>query len=507
VNIAIRPWTLKDAESIYRILRETWLAAYSSFIPEKDILEYLDAHYHPGVLKNFINEPETHGYVAEADGVPAGYMRLKSDGKESKFLISQLYVLPEYQKNGIGKKLMQTAAQDAAEAGLDRLWIGVMVQNDASVRWYRSFGYRIDAVEPFTMGQTTVEHYIGFIDLIRTGGEYVFRPEVHVPAKRIFSVYARGSDKTLDARCGDLYATQRTLWKQIDAAAESLRDVQTKKIQCSGFDVSVQENNIRLASTSARIDPVSIEQRPCFLCPGQLPPEQLCILWRDAFLILCNPAPIFRPHFTVVSKAHIPQEIASHTADLLDLARDVSPSFTVFYNGPKCGASAPDHLHFQMSPRRAMISELDAVDPGRRVLLRYRDHLSAFTLKKYGRAVLILESTDRGNLEEYFSGLIDTWKAMSGISDEPKMNILCSYQEQVWRMIVFPRKKHRTASYGQSTADQILISPGAVDMAGLFITPRMEDFTRMNSSLAESIYAEVAEEEGFVERLIRCRGI
>ena len=94
---------------------------------------------------------------------------------------------------------------------------------------------------------------------------------------------------------------------------------------------------------------------------------------------------------------------------------------------------------------------------------------------------------------------------MSGLQDEPLMNILCSYQEEVWRLIVFPRRKHRTASYGQNEKEQILISPGAVDMAGLFIAPRRTDYERMNSMLVESIYAEVAEDEGFAERLIRSR--
>ncbi len=507
VNIVIRRWTQDDAGAVYRILRETWLAAYSSFIPENDLLEYLELHYRPGVLKNIIAEHGTQGYVAEADGVPAGYMRLKIEAESSKFFVSQLYVLPHFQKLGIGKKLMQTAANDAINAGFDRLWIGVMVRNDASVKWYRSLGYRIEKIEPFTMGRTTVDHYIGFIDLQNDGREHSFCPEVHIPAEKIFSVSTADADKSLGALCGDLYARQRMLWKRFDEAVRSLHDVQTKTLQCRGFDVRVQYNQERLASASALVDPISIGQRPCFLCVGQLPPEQLCILWRDAFLILCNPAPIFSPHFTIVSKAHTPQDIAFHAADMLELARVLSPFYSVFYNGPKCGASAPDHIHFQASPWRAMPSELEAVDAGRRVLLYYKHHVSATTLKKYGRAVLILESTDQEQLKAYFLGLIDSWKTMSGLHDEPLMNILCSYQEQVWRLIVFPRKKHRPAAYGQNEKKQILISPGAVDMAGLFIVPRRPDYERMDAVLAESIYAEVAEDDGFVERLMRGRGI
>ena len=326
VNIAIRRWTQDDAGAVYRLLRDTWLAAYSSFIPENDLLEYLEMHYRPGVLKIFINEPETHGYVAEVNGVLAGYMRLKIEFGASKVFVSQLYVLPLFQKLGIGKKLMHTAANDAMDAGCDRLWIGVMMQNDASVQWYRSLGYRIERIEPFTMGRTTVDHYIGFIEIHSAGREHSFRPEVHIPAEKIFSVYSPDAKKSLGVQCGDLYARQRLLWKYFDEAVHSLYHVQTKTLRCRSFDVFVQYNQARLASASALVDPVSINQRPCFLCGEQLPPEQLCILWRDAFLILCNPAPIFRPHFTIVSKAHAPQEIMTNVIDMLELARDLSPS-------------------------------------------------------------------------------------------------------------------------------------------------------------------------------------
>ena len=331
--ITVRPWTQDDAGEVYRILRDTWIAAYASFIPENDLLEYLESHYRPESLKNIMHEPGTQGYIAEADGVPAGYMRLKIEPGASKVFVSQLYVLPLFQKLGIGKKLMKTAAADALAAGFDRLWIGVMVQNDASVSWYRSLGYRIEKVEPFIMGKTTVDHYIGFIETHNYDGEHLFRPEAHIPAKKIFSVYTPDAKKSLGVLCGDLYARQRLHWKYFDEAVHSLRSVQTKTVRCCSFDVSVQFNQARLASASAPVDPVSIGQRPCFLCIDRLPPEQLCILRLDSFLILCNPAPIFPRHFTIVSRTHTPQEIASHVNDMLELARDLSPFYSVFYNG------------------------------------------------------------------------------------------------------------------------------------------------------------------------------
>lgn len=507
MNAAIRRWTQDDAGFVYRILHETWLASYSSFIPKDELLEYLELHYSPGILKNIIQEPETHGYIAEADGVPAGYMRLKIEAEASNVFVSQLYVLPSYQKLGIGKKLMQTAVNDAISAGSDRLRIGVMVQNGASVRWYRSLGYRIEKVEPFTMGRTTVDHYIGSIEIKRAGRELPFHPEVHVPAERIFSVYTPHPEKSFGALCGGLFTRQRLLWKHFDEAVQSLDEVQIKTIPCRGFNAAVQYNQARLASVSAPVDADSIGRRPCFLCLDRLPPEQICILWRDSFLVLCNPAPIFRPHFTIVSKMHAPQEIVSHTDEMLELARDLSPFYSIFYNGPQCGASAPDHLHFQVSPWRAMPSEIDAVDAGRRILLYYKSHIAATTLKNYGRAVIILESTDCEQLKTYFFGLVDAWKTIAGLHDEPLMNVVCSYQERIWRLIIFPRKKHRPALYGKNEKEQILISPGAVDMAGLFIAPRLMDYERMDSVLVESIYAEVAEDEKFAERLIRGREI
>ena len=175
-------------------------------------------------------------------------------------------------------------------------------------------------------------------------------------------------------------------------AYESLDSVKVREIHCDGFSTLLQFNPKRIVSTSANVDDKSVRERKCFLCLENLPEEQKGVLYRDEFLILCNPAPIFPRHFTISTVRHTPQEIGKFIGTLLSLAKELSPEFTVFYNGPRCGASAPDHMHFQASPSWSIPVERDAEDVQRRVLRKKEGAVSFLTLRKYGRQVLLLES-------------------------------------------------------------------------------------------------------------------
>ncbi|PKN05867.1 MAG: DUF4922 domain-containing protein, partial [Deltaproteobacteria bacterium HGW-Deltaproteobacteria-7] len=126
-----------------------------------------------------------------------------------------------------------------------------------------------------------------------------------------------------------------------------LAAVRTREFTCGNDSIALQYNPARQVSSGAALDEESIRKRPCFLCAVNRPREQHGILYRDTYLILCNPAPIFGHHFTVASLTHEPQDITSALTCFLQLAADASPDYTVFYNGPACGASAPDHLHFR----------------------------------------------------------------------------------------------------------------------------------------------------------------
>jgi hypothetical protein len=295
---------------------------------------------------------------------------------------------------------------------------------------------------------------------------------------------------------------QKLHWPQLTEGYAALKSVRVREIVCSNYSVSVQFNPKRIRSTGADLDAKTIQERKCFLCLENLPELQKGILYRDEFLLLCNPVPIFARHLTFCSIHHIPQELESSLSVLLNLARDLNPNFTVFYNGPKSGASAPDHLHFQVSPRRAIPIECDAVDMRRRKRLYYKDHVAGCVLMNYGRTALIVESTDKLRLLEFLKNILEAWKRVLNSSEEPKMNVLCSYQEELWRLIILPRRKHRPDIYFIEGDDRVLISPAAVDIGGLVVTPLEKDFLRADAKLIESIFAEVTEPPELIEKIL-----
>ena len=161
----IRKWTTHDLPVIQNVLWKTWMEAYSSFLPESDLKSYFSEHYDLEALTELFNNPLVSGYVAEVDGSVVGFMRTTKDWEENKFYVSSVYILPPFQKKGLGLALMKKAAEEAASSHLDRVWVGVMVQNRDARQWYERMGYVVMRTEPFTMGASTVEHDIGYIPI------------------------------------------------------------------------------------------------------------------------------------------------------------------------------------------------------------------------------------------------------------------------------------------------------------------------------------------------------
>ena len=161
----VRRWTLDDLTVIQDVLWKTWLDSYSHFIPEEDLRSYFSEHYDLDSLRTLFHNPMADGFVALDDTSIVGFMRTARDPEENRYYVSSIYVLPQYQAKGMGKALMERAAKEAKAFRLDRLWVGVMVQNTQAVDWYKSMGYEVVRTEPFTMGKSTVDHYIGFIKI------------------------------------------------------------------------------------------------------------------------------------------------------------------------------------------------------------------------------------------------------------------------------------------------------------------------------------------------------
>ncbi len=160
-----RRWKQTDLEIVRYLLWETWKETYSKFIPQDDLETYFAEHYTSDQMKAMFKDRDITGFVAETDEIIAGFEKLYFDEEKKRLYVHQLYTLPVYQGIGIGTQLLGLAAENATAHGFDELWIGVMVPNEASVAWYKKFGYEIAETLPFTMGKTVVEHYIGSISV------------------------------------------------------------------------------------------------------------------------------------------------------------------------------------------------------------------------------------------------------------------------------------------------------------------------------------------------------
>lgn len=284
---------------------------------------------------------------------------------------------------------------------------------------------------------------------------------------------------------------------------KALASVQTRSIRLDDATVMLQFNPKRIVSTAAKVDPASIKERKCFLCVNHLPAEQRGILYRDSFLILCNPMPIFAEHFTVSHVDHIPQSIEEQILPMLDLAKDLEGSHAVFYNGPKCGASAPDHMHFQACPAGSIPVEHESLDPSRRRYVRTIASVTASMLERYHRGVIVLNGQQRQEMELTFLRLTGAMRKMTNSVDEPMMNVICSYSGGSWNLIVIPRTKHRPDVYFLDGDQKILISPAAVDIGGMIVTPAEKDFRGVDAGTIDRIFREVTVSDDIIQSIIR----
>ena len=315
----------------------------------------------------------------------------------------------------------------------------------------------------------------------------------------IFAQYPGEKQKNLTALCLNLLADQKKSWPKLVCAYRELANVSTRSITCGGYKIYLQFNPQRAVSSGAAVDAESIKSRPCFLCKDNLPSEQQGILYRNQYLILCNPAPIFENHFTIVALEHKPQEITSSINWLLRLSTSLSPDYAVFYNGPACGASAPDHLHFQAIPVNALafLSELRELPPVKEISsVRYSMG------KGFYRSVIVMESKNADELTKQFLRLLKVAQKILITNDEPLINVICNYTGDCWRLAIFLRQKHRPDAYFAEGKNRIFISPGAIDMAGVVITPHLDDYNRLDCNTIRDIYQEVSLPEDMMNTIM-----
>lgn len=275
----------------------------------------------------------------------------------------------------------------------------------------------------------------------------------------------------LQKEINHLFFKQKIEWDLLRNNYEQFKNNTKARILLWGNDteVTIQHNPSRIESVTAKVDNHSIEERACFLCEENKPKAQRGIPFLDKYIILCNPYPILENHLTIPLHSHVPQLIGNKMDDMLSLSY-LLKDYIVFYNGPKCGASAPDHFHFQAGLKTE-------------ILLKGENDL---------RSCLTIESEEKSEAVELFDNVYDYLKTHQQNEDEPMINIISFMSNSKYVIHVFPRKLHRPWQYSTTGSAQFLISPGALDMAGMIITPRIEDFNKIDKEEVEDIYSQVS---------------
>jgi hypothetical protein len=319
----------------------------------------------------------------------------------------------------------------------------------------------------------------------------------------MFANFERGQNaKPLPELCMELLSEQKKTWRDLKQGYESLKNTRVREIICNGFSVRVQHNPGRIRSTLADVAEKNVNERPCFLCLNNLPEDQKGVLYHKEFFILCNPIPVFSGHFTIAHVTHQPQTITGHIGTFLQLMADFGSNWSVLYNGPRCGASAPDHLHFQVIPTGKMSIEEEVMDEKRLLRIARIDGVQVSRAQNLGREVIVLEGDDPVGMAGTFKKIVAELQNVSHADSEPMMSIACFHDRVKWRLMVFPRAKHRPDAFFREGDARVVISPAIIEMGGVLVTPVERDFERLDASAVEDVFGEVSLEGEIVQGVI-----
>lgn len=306
---------------------------------------------------------------------------------------------------------------------------------------------------------------------------------------------------SLQEQVHDLFEDQKSSWPLLGSNWSRLDEAKIKVFEYEGFTVKVQCNPKRITSSAAKLDKTSIEQRACFLCKENRPPEEKEVKAGEDFEILCNPFPIFREHFTIAKNAHVPQVIESEFGNMLDLSKEL-PDLAVFYNAPNCGASAPDHMHFQAGIRgfMPMEEELEGMLERYGKLIYKKENVRVEAVDDGLRRFYVLSSAWKDSLEDVGLSLLKVLRVMKE-DEEPMVNIISYYNDSAWRVLFFPRDKHRPWQYFEEGEKNILLSPASVDMGGSLIVPLEKDFEKISTEDITDIFGQLTFSSGNFKKM------
>lgn len=284
----------------------------------------------------------------------------------------------------------------------------------------------------------------------------------------------------------EFFNQQLQVWETARNNFAALANVKVKEFDVAGSKVKVQFNPARIVSSAAKVDAKSLKERKCFLCAANRPAVQEGIAWNN-YTILINPFPIFPRHLTIPCNDHVDQRISGRIVDMMNLAHELD-DYTLFYNGPKCGASAPDHMHFQAGNRGFMPIE-EEIESAKKTVIVKSGNAELSLVTGTSHPCFLIRTIAVANGERAFNMVYEQLQIPEG-EPEPMLNVLCYYEAGMWNILMFPRKKHRPACYFAEGDDNLLISPASVDMGNVFITPLEKDFEKITAADIKQIFDE-----------------
>lgn len=290
-----------------------------------------------------------------------------------------------------------------------------------------------------------------------------------------------------DSTISRFFNRQLEKWDDARHRFRDLKHVETKKLS---EEVRLQFNLARIVSTGAKIDKKTLGERPCFLCDKNRPKEQMSQQIDERFHLLVNPFPILPVHFTIPARKHQPQAIYKNYGEMHRFL-SLHSELMVFYNGPKCGASAPDHLHFQAGTSGILPLQANWQRLSRNLtdIISLNDEEKIAVVRDFIVPAFVIISKSEESDETLFHRLYKSMP-MRGDETEPMMNIIAWRKGDEYISVVIPREKHRPDAYFAKGDAQVMVSPGALDMSGLIITPREEDFHKLTEESATTILQE-----------------
>ncbi len=311
----------------------------------------------------------------------------------------------------------------------------------------------------------------------------------------------------LASQIDELFTHQTSHWRLLHDNIRNRALTETKTITLGHFEIRVQCNPARIQNTTANVDQTSIQQRRCKLCVNHLFAEQKGVAYGDELVILCNPYPILDRHISIVDRTHVRQAIEGRLDLLLDLAQDLSREFVLFYNGPQCGASTPEHFHVQACARDGVpvLKHCTMIVQNPSLQVHKQDiwcdeGLEVFALADYHVCLLVYQGTNCHALSVWVEHTLRQFAALTGKQDEPLINLLVLFDAPMWSIYLFPRAKHRPVCYFDGT---FTVSPASLDMAGCMVAPVKEQFQTIYEEQVRQVFAEVSLEPRLFDQLVR----